>query len=644
MTLFFRLLEDEDKAVALRLVARSPDARVYEVDPKLFGRIPGSPFAYWVSKNILDVFLLPHGERHFGAYSGGKTLDDTRFIRASWEILQPHWRPFAKGGTFSPYYADVYLCLYWKDNGAALKEYLVDYRQRHGWSPNWTAELHSAEHYFRPGLTWPRRTNGLSFRALPSGCIFADKGPAIFVDGDDVDYLLELAGIINSLPFRYLVTLQLARTELAQSYEVGLIQQTPVPDLHAIDQTALLALVHRAWSLKRTLDEVNETSHAFVLPAPLLHCLMTNGFDRTAIQMEIAGIQQAIDDICFRLYGLHGQDRDVIESWSSKAEVSLLTIDANQGSCDDQDSDEDETGDNIVADDAKALLSWAAGVAFGRFDIRLATGERQPPPQPEPFEPLPPRSPGILPDDSAPFHLHPGILVDNPGHSHDLPRLMEDVLATVGHPASEDARRWLQRDFFPHHLKQYSKSRRKASIYWPLSNVSGSYTLWLYYPALTDQTLYTAANDFVGPKLEETSRLATALRTSTSRSRVEERQLEQLADLETELKELQDELLRLAPIWKPNHDDGVQITAAPLWRLFRYRPWQTVLKETWEKLERGDYDWAHLAMTYWPDRVREKCRTDKSLAIAHELEDLYEPPPENPVASRRGRKRAVDAA
>ncbi len=110
-------------------------------------------------------------------------------------------------------------------------------------------------------------------------------------------------------------------------------------------------------------------------------------------------------------------------------------------------------------------------------------------------------------------------------------------------------------------------------------------------------------------------------------------------------------LTRQAPIstvikqrLQPNRDDGVQITAAPLWRLSGHRPWQTVLKETWEKLEQGDYDWAHLALSYWPDRVREKCRTDKSLAIAHDLEDLYEPPPEIPAASRRGRKRIAEAS
>jgi len=82
---------------------------------------------------------------------------------------------------------------------------------------------------------------------------------------------------------------------------------------------------------------------------------------------------------------------------------------------------------------------------------------------------------------------------------------------------------------------------------------------------------------------------------------------------------------------RPNHDDGVQITAAPLWRLFRHKPWQKVLEETWIKLEQGDHDWAHPAMAYWPDRVREKCRTDKSLAIAHDLEELYiEPEPRSP--------------
>ncbi len=100
-------------------------------------------------------------------------------------------------------------------------------------------------------------------------------------------------------------------------------------------------------------------------------------------------------------------------------------------------------------------------------------------------------------------------------------------------------------------------------------------------------------------------------------------QFEELQTFELELIEFRDTLLKIAQDYHPSHDDGVQITAAPLWPLFRHKPWQKVLKDTWTKLEKGDYDWAHLAMNYWPNRVREKCKTDKSLAIAHGLEELY---------------------
>ncbi|MCG5526348.1 hypothetical protein LRB11_15655, partial [Ectothiorhodospira haloalkaliphila] len=162
--------------------------------------------------------------------------------------------------------------------------------------------------------------------------------------------------------------------------------------------------------------------------------------------------------------------------------------------------------------------------------------------------------------------------------------------------------------FFSDHYGKYSKSGRRAPIYWPLATASGSYILWLYYPDLTDQTLLTAINDFVDPKLKQVeSELGNLRLTGTSRS-------------------------------KPNHDDGVQISAAPLWPLFRHRPWQNVLRETWEKLEQGDYDWAHLAMAYWPERVREKCVTDKSLAIAHDLEHIYVEPEPAPKKTR-GRKK-----
>lgn len=246
----------------------------------------------------------------------------------------------------------------------------------------------------------------------------------------------------------------------------------------------------------------------------------------------------------------------------------------------------------------------------------------------------------MLPDDAEPLHSYVGILVDDQGHPHDLPRLIEEILVRVNVSVPDNVRRWVQRDLFSFHLQRYSKNRRKAPIYWPLGTASGHYTLWLYYPSLTSQTLYTAINDFVEPKLKQVGGDVTALRNKgTARTRDDEKQFEALQIFELELIELRDTLLEIAPAYKANHDDGVQISAAPLWQLFRHKPWQKVLKDTWAKLEKGDYDWAHLAMNYWPERVREKCKTDKSLAIAHGLEHLYIEPEAQPKKAR-GRKRA----
>ncbi len=634
MTTFLRLLSDKDKATNLlasctALRDGESDSRLTQVEPESFRAVPGAPFAYWVSEAIRQIFKrLPAFESdERTARQGLATAEDFRFVRTWWEVQGGGWYGFAKGGTFSPFYADVYLTANWSRDGAEVKAGIC---RRYPYL-NGNAEFvaKNPQFYLRPGLTWPRRTtSGISLRPMPQGCIFADKGPAAFVDDNSPESLLALCGLANSQAFGLLVSLQLAAADAAaRSYEVGVIQKTPVANLDRDQEAALSCLARRAWSLKRTLDTVTETSHAFLLPAALRQRL--GNYDVKAIEAEIERIQAEIDDVAFELYGFSDADR-VAAIGGVDAEVSADELSDND------DGDEDEAVD--VAPSTDGLLSWAVGVAFGRFDWRLASGERTSPPDPEPFDPLPAKSPGMLPDGAMPFHQHAGLLVDDQGHPHDLARLVEQVLETVDASVAEDVRRWLQKDFFSFHLKRYSKSRRKAPNYWPLATASGSYTLWLYYPSLSDQTLFTAVNDFVDPKLEDVRKELQSLRDKgAGRSKQDEKVLEALASLEHELADLRDSLLEIAPSYRPNHDDGVQVTAAPLWKLFRHKPWQKVLKDTWAKLEKGDYDWAHLAMNYWSQRVRDKCTTDKSLAIAHNLEHLYIEPE---IAPKKARGRA----
>lgn len=654
-TVFLRVLEADDKEAALcAAIGQSEttlDWQRFEIDVATFEAIPRSPFAYWVSERLRNVFveLSPLQADGRIAAIGASTKDDGRFLRAAWEV--PHgessYVPFAKGGAFRPFFDDIHLCIRWRDEGAEAKTFVSDYRRAHGWSPHWKAELHNPHLYFRPGLTWPRRTQGgLSLRPMPAGCIFGDKGPAVFVENDERDGLLALLAIGNSRAFRSLVDVQMA----FGSYEVGVIQRTPIPRVLPIDEAALAALARRGWSLTRRLDSRNETSHAFTLPG-LLHADGDSVAARAAewavsvesLNDELTAIHSEINARCFDLYDIHEVDRDTV------------TEDFGVELSEDIDVNLEEGAAETVADPtslAAELVSWTVGVAFGRFDINLGTGARALPPEPDPFDPLPPCSPAMLSGsdgwalDRVPISYpltfpETGILVDDPGQTRDLGGAVRSVFDAVFNadadawwdetaalldPKDHDLRSWLGSRFFAHHLARYSKSRRKAPILWQLSTPSGRYSVWLYAHRLTRDSFFQIQNDIVGPKLAHEERRLEDLMTSAGNS-PSAKERTQLVGQETfveELRALLDEVKRVAPLWNPSLDDGVIVTMAPLWRLLpHHRSWQDELKAQWDELAAGKHDWAHLAMHLWPERVVPKCATDRSLAIAHGLEELF---------------------
>ena len=321
------------------------------------------------------------------------------------------------------------------------------------------------------------------------------------------------------------------------------------------------------------------------------------------------------------------------------------------------------------------IVSHSLGCAFGRWDIRYATGEQAPPELPDPFAPLPVCPPGQLqnaqglparPEDvpaGYPVRIPwDAILVDDPNHPLDIERRVREVIEIIwsgkeGGPTAEaieheaceilgvePLRDYFRKPagFFADHLKRYSKSRRQAPIYWPFSTASGSYTLWLYYHRLTDQTLHTVLADFLKPKIKSVEQEMTGLR---GQGKVGG-QIGELQSFLDELLDLHEEIERVIKLpWKPNLNDGVLITAAPLWKLFRLGKWQKDLKACWVELEAGDYDWAHLAYTIWPNRVREKCKKDRSLAIAHSLESICEvKTPEKKAKKSKTTKMQMDLA
>ena len=219
------------------------------------------------------------------------------------------------------------------------------------------------------------------------------------------------------------------------SYEVGVIQRTPVPQVSESDRITLSELARRAWSLKQRLDSRNETSHAFLLPPGLNE--RCTGSDPQVIEDEIRALEDEIDDLVFALYGIDPGDRAAVEASVKRPAVTLPQDDEGDDGTDD---DELVGADSPTAAPAETTLTWLVGVVFGRFDERLAIGERPIPTQPEPFDPLPSRSPGMWPEAESRLIDAPDILVDDPGHDDDIQIRVANAASGVGLPDTEDLR------------------------------------------------------------------------------------------------------------------------------------------------------------------------------------------------------------
>jgi SAM-dependent methyltransferase len=493
---YIRLLKDADRPAGLADAIGADrrggdDHRVFRIASSDFSAIPGSPMAYWMVKSIRRLFTdFPRLEGNGGEVRVGlQTGDDFRFVRLFWEVdprriaetreetsRGKRWVPFAKGGEYSPYWSDIHLLLDWERDGERIRSY-------EGSRPQ------NIQYFFRPGLTWPRRTaSGFGIRALPAGCAFGDKGPALFCD----DVPLAMAWLTSRLVSALMASLQPAADETksgvaSKSYEVGQVQDLPWP----FGDAAVTGLRDGGRSLTyqaAAADQHDETRRRFASPRV---------YEGGTI-VEIAERSQRIreDEALVRLCTSYDVERLLLEHLAIDDEGRRY-LDEEQGahpqtypttSLPDEDlaarylaEPMDRVIDEIVktyggsrsivtltyvadrrlevlahafsrhpsvlvalrrkrgilppdepAGTAASLISWLVGLAFGRWDARgpQAAGDF------DPFAPVPLCPPGMLVTDDGfpatseplgyPFALPPdGILLDQPGHMLDFPSAVD---------------------------------------------------------------------------------------------------------------------------------------------------------------------------------------------------------------------------
>jgi len=413
-------------------------------------------------------------------------------------------------------------------------------------------------------------------------------------------------------------------------YEVGIIQTTPIPLTTNIqDRQYIVSLSIQTHDLVRTFAKHDETTHVFCLPVLLYYFNPSLTASLQAIiqaeskrQSALADLQAQIDSHVAELYGVPELDEGSIEQPSfEEGETSLASEEAGR----DEQDDGEVPGANtilhppsLIAD----LLSWCIGAAFGRWDVRYALHPESLPPLPGPFDPLPVCSPGMLVgSDGLPLSSSPdgyplpvawdGFLVDDPGHPRDIVAAVRGVLRLLWQEQAEaieaeacqilnvsDLRTWLHdsKGFFAYHIKRYSKSRRKAPIYWLLQSAKGNYGIWLYYPRLNPGSLFRAGREYADAKLNlETDRLndlQNGLAAAAGSARkIQERKIAVQTALVAEMKAFQKSLDAAALLeLKPDLNDGVLLNIAPLHELV---PWKEA-DRAWEELLRGKYEWSSI--------------------------------------------------
>ena len=598
----------------------------YVVSPREACALPGAPFSYWLSRRFLRrIRQLPPFEGSGGTVKQGTaTADEFRFARAWWEVppASQAWIPYVKTSPYSPFWDDVtWVGKFEKD----LHE--IDATGR--------ARVQGVDYFNRAGVTYTSKSVlGFNPRLHPAGCGFGHTGSVVFAH--DVDPLA-LLGFFGSRPVEYLLSLFVGELQgkagvHPNHYEVGTIQRLPWPGLCGAQHDTLRAEAARAVRSLRYRNAIDEVTRSFVSPVidpargVVENAALAVGLERQAIESVCVARERA-DRAVARSYGLTENDlREIDSAFAGRIPPAKGKWRVYFG----------EAGADIDdASYARDVISWAVGVGLGRWRPVSAAE-----PNEDPAALLVP--PSLWPPGSAREESGNGILVDDPGHRQDIARvvranitaglgdspdsILDEVAELLGVGAAEGIRQYLRTSFFAHHIKRYSKSRRKAPIYWQLATLSASYSVWLYYHRFSRDTMYRVLNDYVTPKLKhEERRLASQAQEGGANASARQRkEVDAQERFVSELRSFQEDLARVAPLWNPDLNDGVIINFAPLWRLVpQHRDRQRECKNCWEKLVKGDYDWANIAMHLWPERVVPKCAEDRSLAIAHGLEDIF---------------------
>lgn len=621
--------KDENLQVLIRTYNRGEDAKwIYVAKSVEFDNLPNTVIGYYFGKFILKLFKYLNLEERGYVARNGHTLTSSTHFRLFYEIpiSSMNYRLMYNGSTYSLFYSYYRELCYWGSDGSILKN-----------NPN--VVLRNLSYHFLSGVGYGKRGEILDAHIFKKDMLFTVEGYA-FSNLNNCAAIV-LNSFLDSIVGQYALNLY-----TGQHKQTGNVNLLPMPD-YATRQSDIERIVNAIIDIKRkwfSLDETNLEYHGLIAQMHI-DTTIDAALDKMQEQLtaDYARYEELVkenDDLWMDLADIdrNSEFRRTLNDYKSRRPYEeLLSIDG-------------ASSQNVIDKKvmAQEIVMELVGMAFGRWNTAYAKGEQAIPEFGDVFDALP-FMPVVSQGEAAcPAQLDvptDGILPNNSDSSLCLASHVREVMHWLWADRADDMEYELCQligckslqaylasptGFFDYHFKRYTKSRRKAPIYWLLASEDGTVDYWVYYPKLSKNTLPQLIIRLREQQEQLRTRLNAALaahdKTQESQTRAEQEQVESMMD---ELNRI------LAAGYVPNHDDGVPVTAAPLLHLAASRPWRVECEKNMELLEKGDYDWSHLAMSMYPARVTQKAKKDWCMALTHGLEHICENKPKEKKARKK---------
>lgn len=618
--------KNENLQVLIRTYNRGEDAKwIYVAKSIDFTNLPNTTIGYYFEENTLYLFKYPKFfERGFDSKKG-HDLSANIYPRLFYEVIETDdFSLMYNGGGFTLFYFP------YRDATKFVEDII---RSDSG------CNIRSL-HLQRQGMIgFGKRGDILDAHILKKGMIFTREG--IGLPNISVTEGYATLSYLNSIISQYAIN-----QYCGQHKGNGYVNLLPMPD-YATCQSDIERIVKAIIAIKRkwfSLDETNLEYHGLMAQMHI-DTTIDAALDKMQEQLtaDYARYEELVkenDDLWMDLADIdrNSEFRQTLNNYKSRRPYEeLLSIDG-------------ASSQNVIDKKvlAQEIVMELVGMAFGRWNTAYAKGEQAIPEFGDVFDALP-FMPVVSQGEAAcPAQLDvptDGILTNNSDSSLCLASHVREVMHYLWADRADDMEYELCQligckslqaylasptGFFDYHFKRYTKSRRKAPIYWLLASEDGTVDYWVYYPKLSKNTLPQLIIRLREQQEQLRTRLNAALaahdKTQESQTRAEQEQVEGMMD---ELNRI------LAAGYVPNHDDGVPVTAAPLLHLAASRPWRVECEKNMELLEKGDYDWSHLAMSMYPARVTQKAKKDWCMALTHGLEHICENKPKEKKARKK---------